>query len=105
MNLVKHTVQADGLEHIQWHCPATGDWFLVVVKGYPGYKMAVWKWNGSLDKPTLEPSVLRRTFQQDGVTVRSVNHFFMKEGAIAFRKDSTHDRKGQTVPMAEWRDI
>jgi hypothetical protein len=57
----------------------------------------VWTWNGSLDRPTFEPSLLIRQ-PQFGKSDR-VCHIFVRDGQIQFLGDCTHALKNQTVPM------
>lgn len=52
-----------------------------------------WNWNGSTDKPTLSPSILQTTGPfPDGH--KEVCHCFVREGAIEFCGDCTHDKRG-----------
>lgn len=53
-----------------------------------------WEWNGSLEKPTINPSV-----NHPGVC-----HFFIREGVIEFCSDSDHPLKGQKVPLPEFTE-
>lgn len=61
---------------------------------------ANWSWNGSFDRPTFHPSIQVRYFNGD--KVRSVCHFFVAEGRIAFQNDCTHNFKSQTVELPDW---
>lgn len=63
-----------------------------------------WAWNGSLERPTLVPSVDHRTnprghhhYQPDEPS--SVCHFFLTSGRLQFLADSTHALAGQTVEL------
>jgi Family of unknown function (DUF6527) len=59
-----------------------------------------WSWNGSLDKPTLRPSVL--TIWEGGdPTVKVVCHSFVNEGVVQFLDDCTHELAGLNVPLLE----
>lgn len=48
-----------------------------------------WQWNGSLDRPTLQPSV----------HVIGRCHSWINDGKIQFLSDCTHKLAGQTVPL------
>lgn len=81
---------------------------------------ASWGWNGSLEKPTLTPSILVRSGHyashwKDGdpcwcrYKIEHPNeetdfecvicHSFVTDGQIQFLNDSTHHLAGQTVPL------
>lgn len=51
-----------------------------------------WDWDGSLEAPTLSPSIL--TTSHDGQC-----HSFLRAGVFEFLTDSTHSLAGQHVPM------
>lgn len=72
-------------------CPGCNDLHGPCVKG-PN----AWQWNGSLEKPTLSPSIL---INKDKPESRC--HSFVKEGKIQFLNDCFHELKGQTVPLPE----
>ncbi len=61
-----------------------------------------WKWNGSLDSPTLGPSVL---VTYDGADAgkngapQSVCHCYVIDGHIEYLPDCTHDLAGKKVLM------
>lgn len=53
-----------------------------------------WKWNGSTDIPTFEPSILSK----DGV---NVCHSYVRDGFVEFLSDCTHEYAGQKLPLLE----
>lgn len=53
-----------------------------------------WTWNGSIDKPTLKPSILTT----DG-THRC--HCFINDGKVQFLNDCSHELAGQTVDLLD----
>lgn len=59
-----------------------------------GKTKKAWAWNGSVEKPTLSPSV----------NCPGVCHFFLREGVIDFCKDSKHKLAGQKVPLQEYKE-
>lgn len=60
-----------------------------------------WSWNGSLEAPTLSPSVLVRWEQGEAYTpVRC--HTWIRDGEVQFLADCTHALAGQTLPLEEW---
>jgi len=54
-----------------------------------------WTWNGSVDKPTIKPSVLSNDGQGN------ICHSFINDGKIQFLEDSTHELAGKTLNLLE----
>jgi hypothetical protein len=52
-----------------------------------------WTWNGSLEKPTLKPSV--KTTHVDG----KISHIWLTDGMCQHLSDSTDGLAGQTLPL------
>jgi hypothetical protein len=59
----------------------------------------LWSWNGDVDKPTLRPSVLTRTFEGDDV--KCVCHSWITDGVVKFLNDSTHSLAGTSQDLLE----
>lgn len=95
-----------------FECPGCGENHGVTIAG-PGVPHPCWKWNGSLEAPTLEPSVLRKgTKSLSEAEVQAyldtgklpaptpyVCHSFIRDGQIEFLSDCTHAMAGKTVPL------
>jgi hypothetical protein len=83
-----------------WMCPGCRDHHGVpVVSNVPGRP---WWWNGSLEKPTLNPSVLVNLGQaHPGLPVC---HGWLKDGQIVYCGDCSHEMRGQTVAMPTMRE-
>ena len=73
---------------------------------------SVWKFNGSMDKPTFEPSLLvnatrditpeehRRIMDGEKLNIPKVRcHSYVRNGQIEYLGDCTHALAGKTVPM------
>lgn len=82
-----------------WYCPGCKNHHAVPVNGCKNSNGAGWGWNGSVDAPTLTPSVLCNP--QDA-TIRC--HCFIRDGKIEFLPDCYHDLKGQTVEVPEYEE-
>ena len=85
---------------IIWHCPGCKCSHGVPVPPHPH----AWQWNGSLDAPTLSPSVVVRYEDIGGGLPKdrpAVCHCFIRDGRIEFLSDCTHDHAGKTVEMIE----
>jgi hypothetical protein len=63
-----------------------------------GTEQPQWYWNGNLELPTLEPSILTQSDYGDP-PVHRVCHSFLRDGVWDFLSDSTHVLAGQKVPM------
>lgn len=57
-----------------------------------------WSFNGDLERPTIQPSVLVQGSAWQNLTC----HFFVTSGRIQFLTDSTHLLAGQTVELPDW---
>lgn len=105
-----------GDHHLTFECPGCAGRHAVTVSGHG----PVWTWNGSMDSPTLSPSVLVRTGHyrpgHDGSCWCTYNaerpddpapftcgicHWFVNDGRIQFLSDCTHALAGQTVELPE----
>lgn len=77
---------------------------------------AIWQFNGSMDKPTFQPSLLlqwetgeppvnEHNFDQwkkapwPQTKKKNVCHSFIRDGQIQFLPDCTHELAGKTIPM------
>lgn len=89
---------------LYFECPASSCGTVrIPVQATPGSKESIWKWNGSLDKPTLHPSI-KKTWDFGPQRKHNVCHFWIKDGVIQFLADCTHELKGQSVPMNDVTD-
>ena len=77
-------------------CPGCGNAHPVRVKG----DRPCWTWNGSLEVPTFEPSLM--VWGSDE-TRRC--HSFIRNGRIEFLSDCFHELKGQTVDLPDFEDF
>ena len=101
-------------EALRFHCPGCNDEHQVNVSP-PG-----WTWNGSIEKPTITPSVLvqsghfapshdgpcwcsykERTGEEPDFKCKQC-HSFVTDGRIQFLSDCSHALAGQTVNLPEW---
>lgn len=61
-----------------------------------------WTWNGNVDAPTFQPSILVRYPWGDK---QVVCHSFVTDGRIQFLDDCTHALAGQTVDLPDWDTV
>ena len=64
------------------------------------HKTPQWSWDGSLEAPTLGPSILTR----HGGDPSGVCHSFLVAGVFQFLDDCTHPLAGQRAPLPELED-
>lgn len=69
----------------------------------------VWEWNGSLEKPTISPSVLVNWKNASNKRLAAIGtcHTFIRDGVVEFLADCGHKLAGQNVPLkptSEWRE-
>lgn len=82
---------------LTWHCPGCEGGHGVPIQG-----QQAWGWNGSLERPTLTPSVLVYAHDTSPPFKPQPRcHCFVVEGKIQFLDDCTHALKGRTVEMEE----
>lgn len=79
-----------GRDSLYWHCPGCEETHRVFVDA------GGWSWDGSMDRPTISPSVLIRFTRGD---VPMVCHSFVRAGVVDFLGDCTHELAGRSVPM------
>lgn len=87
-------------------CPGCNEVHIVRTGDGPGPR---WGWNGDVDRPTFEPSVLVTTgrrvdpsFVPEPGDPPECCHSFVREGRIQFLGDCTHALAGQTVELPPW---
>lgn len=58
-----------------------------------------WHWNGSLEKPSLHPSVRHFYTKPPDKTEITTCHYHLKNGEIQYCGDCQHALNGQTRPL------
>lgn len=84
--------------YVAWHCPGCEGGHGVTVNGHSSGRG--WQWNGSLENPTLTPSVLVNVGGSNPTV--PICHTFITDGKIQFLADCTHKLAGQTVEIPDW---
>lgn len=62
-----------------------------------------WTFTGSMERPTVRPSLLHRYVNTDGADV--VCHYHITNGTLEYLNDCTHHLSGQTVEMEALPDF
>ena len=76
---------------------------LPVVHGSATRKGKGWSWNGSVDAPTLRPSINTTGTADDGEEF--VSHIWLNDGVCKFLGDCTHGMAGKELPLEEVESI
>lgn len=89
--------------YVAWNCPGCEESHAVPVHGfYVNEPERGWRWNGSLDSPTLTPSVLVNVGRSNPTA--HLCHVYITDGQIMFLGDCTHKLAGQTVDIPDWEN-
>jgi len=78
-----------------FHCPGCGYSHPFHVGGDRA-KHPQWTFNGDLNQPTFNPSLVVNKGRQNQC------HLFVRDGRIEFLSDCYHALKGKTVDMPDW---
>lgn len=92
---------------IRFECPGCASTHVIPTTG-----PHAWGFNGSLERPTLTPSILaypRKVFVDEDDYTKGTKevprcHSFVRDGRIEFCADSGHSLAGQTVDLPEITD-
>lgn len=115
-NKVEYAEWGSDGRRVAFYCPGCGE-----LHALPVDKPQDWKWNRSLDKPTITPSILVRTghYAKGSAETKEcwcnfeertgkksnfkcqVCHSFVTDGRIQFLGDCTHELAGQTVDLPD----
>lgn len=95
----------DGTKYLKFKCPACGCHELIPFRAGSDYKGPVWKFNGNLESPTLQPSVRHYVPDDKGKIKETTCHYFLTSGNISYCNDSPHELSGQTVRIPELIEI
>jgi hypothetical protein len=83
----KTLVDSNGDTHLIYYCPGC--------KNNHSVPTQRWNWNGSIEKPTLSPSV-RHFFPVIGNRPeKTICHYFIVDGVIDFCGDCEHNLRGK----------
>lgn len=99
---------------LSFRCPGCGMRHMVATADpYPND--ARWQWNGSMERPTFQPSILvtyehwvppctedHYVAPESQTKVKDICHSFVTDGRIQFLSDCTHSLAGQTVELPDW---
>lgn len=100
-----------GEQRLVFHCPGCGclhSFRLADGNLKRDPQRPIWKWNGSLDKPSLEPSLIMYSLysveERQRLKVK-LCHLYLTDGVIIFLNDCEHDLKSRKVALADGPDV
>jgi hypothetical protein len=108
---LRHSRSENGEEGFTHWCPACdGPHYIRTARprGDEKNQLPLWTFNGNMNSPTFSPSVLCYTVPyKDGKPIepqvrKTLCHYFITAGMIAFCGDNPHKLNAQTVPLPEW---
>ena len=70
----------------------------VVLGDISKFSSQLWQWNGSIDKPTIRPSLMTKGEDADG---KFKCHSYVTDGNVKFLTDSTHEFAGKTIALID----
>lgn len=71
----------------------------MIIKG-DRHNTPCWTWNGSIEKPTLKPSILSKVdFGENRESI--ICHSFVNDGKVQFLSDCSHEFAGQTLDLLD----
>ena len=85
-------------KYVAWYCPGCKETHAVPVAGHSSGRG--WEWNGSLEYPTLNPSILCNVGGANHM--QPICHTYIRDGKIQFLGDCTHELAGKIVDIPEW---
>lgn len=86
--------------HVRLNIPGpTGILTLPVILSGTRAGTGCWSWNGSVDRPTLRPSVKTESWRG------WLCHSWITDGNAIFLDDATHEFRNQTVPLLAVTDV
>jgi hypothetical protein len=96
---MKAILYLDAAGNPMFFCPGCQCGHKVWVRTKNEVTGAQWMWNGSMEEPTFEPSILIQNTRKDRP---EICHSFVHSGQIQFCPDTTHALSGQMVPLPLW---
>ena len=85
--------------HLGLHLPGPlPDRIIPVMIGGTRAGTPCWTWNGSTETPTVKPSILTKSKDEDG---EHVCHSFVNDGKATFLSDCTHEFAGMTKDLLD----
>lgn len=95
---ISNYTDGEGNKGFHFHCPGCGHAHGVYVEGV---NVPIWSYNGNLNSPTFEPSILC-TYEYGEQKEKRICHSFVRNGQIQYLDDCTHHLKGQIVDLPDF---
>lgn len=110
-----HGCKPEDATHVVINCPGPLPHRIIPVQ-IKGTRAGTgnWTWNGSVDKPTLKPSIITKGVRhltdeefervnkgEEVARVDVICHSWVNDGKMIFLKDCTHELAGQTLDLLD----
>lgn len=84
-----------------FYCPGCKNSHMVTTV----HEKPCWDFNYDAERPTISPSYLVQIPASDDGKYPAVRcHSYIRDGRIEYLSDCTHDLRGQTVDLPDWKD-
>jgi hypothetical protein len=100
MNKVEPIATDNQIVAYAFYCPGCKNNHAPYIKPYQAPNGSSWQFNGDLESPTFNPSILTKVERSDK-TKTMICHLFVKDGWIQYLSDCTHELAGQTIEMLD----
>lgn len=80
-----------------FYCPGCKSHHAPYVKPHKNPMGASWSFNGDIESPTFNPSILTRVEREDKSPF--ICHLFVVNGELQYLSDCTHSLAGKNIPM------
>lgn len=97
-------VAMDGEDRLMFRCPGCKCGHAVPIRRSNGNTDGLWSWNGSLTKPTLQPSIIVTYSPEPPKDRPGRCHSWITDGHIKFLGDSHHNLRDCAVPLPSLED-
>jgi hypothetical protein len=88
-----------------FECPGCRDGHFVTIYPHRAANGAQWQFDGDLDQPTFQPSILQRwDFTPESKQPSKICHLFLTKGKLHFLGDCTHSLANQVVDLPDLDD-
>lgn len=91
-------------KRLVFKCPGCECSHYVNVALKNGTQGPLWEWNGSMERPTIIPSILVHYPAPAPPDRPATCHSFVREGRIEYCPDSSHALAGKAVDLPEWEN-
>ena len=89
-------IQKRVVEYFIFFCPACKHEHTYTVES----NGSQWQFNGDMSNPSFTPSLLNRTYDNEG-NIKTSCHLFVTDGKIQYCSDCTHEFSSKIIDMVD----